>query len=148
MLEEVARSIIDSNLYMTLATVDEAGRPWASPVYYAPAEYREFHWVSAPDARHSRNLAARPEVGIVIFDSRAPINTGQGVYLSAFAEQLTGDELDRGIKIFSRRSQEHGAGEWTPADVAPPARLRLYRATASEVFVLGARDERIPVALG
>jgi Pyridoxamine 5'-phosphate oxidase len=145
--EAVAKAIIDSNLYMTLGTADEAGRPWASPVYFAPAGYTEFHWVSAPEARHSRNLAVRPQLGIVIFDSRTPINTGQGVYMAAVAEQLTGDDIDPGIEIFSRRSLEHGAGEWTQADVLAPARLRLYRATASETFVLGAGDERVQVSL-
>jgi Pyridoxamine 5'-phosphate oxidase len=147
-LEAVARSIIDSSLYMTLGTADEAGKPWASPVYFAPAEYREFHWVSDPDATHSRNLAARPELGIAIFDSRQPIGTGTGVYISAVAEELTGEELDRGIEIFSRRSLDHGGEEWTRADVLPPADRRLYRATASETFVLGPHDRRIPVSLG
>jgi uncharacterized protein YhbP (UPF0306 family) len=147
-LEALARRIIDSNLYMTLGTADEAGKPWASPVWYAPEEHRAFHWVSDPHATHSRNLAARPELGIVIFDSRQPIGTGQGVYISAVAEQLTGEELDRGIEIFSRRSQEHGGDEWTRADVLAPADRRLYRATASELFVLGPRDRRIPVRLG
>ena len=145
---DMARGIIESNRYMVLGTADEDGVPWVTPVWFAQSDYRRFIWVSSPDRRHSRNVRACPEVSIVIFDSHAPINTGQGVYMSAFAEQLTGDELDRGITIFSRRSQEHGAGEWTPADVTPPARLRLYRATASEIFVLGARDERIPVGLG
>jgi uncharacterized protein YhbP (UPF0306 family) len=146
-LEAVARNLIDSNLYMTLGTADEDGRPWATPVYYAPAGYAEFHWVSAPDARHSRNVAARPEVSIVIFDSRTPINTGQAVYVSAVASELTGDDLDRGIEVFSRRSQAHGASEWTRSDVRSPARLRLYCATASEHFVLGEHDQRIPVRL-
>jgi hypothetical protein len=68
--------------------------------------------------------------------------------MSAVAEELTGDGVDPGIEIFSRRSQAHGAGEWTRADVLPPARRRLYHATASETFVLGARDRRIPVSLG
>jgi hypothetical protein len=144
-LEAVARNIIDSNLYMTLGTADETGKPWASPVYYAPHEYTEFLWVSAPEATHSRNLAARPELSIVIFDSRTPINTGQAVYMSAVAEELTGAELDRGIEIFSRRSQQHGADAWTRTDVLAPARLRLYRATASETFVLDRHDQRIPV---
>lgn len=27
---------------MTLATADVSGRPWASPVWYAQAGYREF----------------------------------------------------------------------------------------------------------
>lgn len=47
-LGSVARTIIDSNLYMTLATADGAGTPWASPVYYAVAGYTEFFWVSSP----------------------------------------------------------------------------------------------------
>jgi hypothetical protein len=145
--EAVARNLIDSNLYMTLGTADEAGRPWASPVYYAPEGYREFHWVSDPEARHSRNLAARPEVSIVIFDSRTPINTGQAVYVSAVAAELTGPDLDRGIEIFSRRSQAHGASEWNRSDVLAPAARRIYRATASETFVLGEHDQRIPVRL-
>ena len=71
-LAAVARSIVDSGSYMTLATADEAGRPWASPVWYAPSAYREYYWVSSPEARHSRNLAARTQLSIVIFDSRAP----------------------------------------------------------------------------
>jgi hypothetical protein len=28
----IARAIIDANLYMVLATADQAGRPWVSPV--------------------------------------------------------------------------------------------------------------------
>ena len=84
----VARAIIDANLYMVLGTADRDGRPWVSPVYYAPAGYAEFYWVSYPEARHSRNLAVRPRIGIVIFDSRAPIGTGQGVYMSAVAREL------------------------------------------------------------
>ena len=56
-LGAMARSIIDSNLYLTLGTADENGRPWVSPVYYAPEGYTEFYWVSSPEATHSRNIA-------------------------------------------------------------------------------------------
>jgi uncharacterized protein YhbP (UPF0306 family) len=135
-LGAVARSIIDSNWYMALGTADETGRPWVSPVYYAPTGYTEFYWVSSPEARHSRNVAARPEVSIVIFDSRVPVGAGQGVYMTADAEELTGDELDRGIGVFSRVSEGHGARPWTLEDVRPPAVYRLYRAVASEHWVL------------
>jgi hypothetical protein len=146
-LAAVARDIIDANRYMTLGTADESGLPWASPVWYAPAGYRELLWVSDPQAQHSRNLATRPQVSIVIFDSHAPIGTGQGVYMSALAEELTGAELDRGIATFSARSQAQGAAEWTRDDVQPPARHRLYRATVSEHFVLTTGDRRTPVEL-
>ena len=77
--EETAKAIVDGNSYLTLGTADDAGVPWATPVWYAPASYREYFWVSRPGARHSQNIAVRPEVGIVIFDSTVPIGTGQAV---------------------------------------------------------------------
>ena len=135
-LDDVARAIIDGNRYMVLGTADGGGRPWVSPVYYAPSGYSELHWVSSPEAQHSRNLAARPDLSIVVFDSQAPVGEGQGVYMSAVAEQLTGADLDRGIEIFSRVSVSHGAKVWAVEDVQPPAALRLYRARVSEHWVL------------
>lgn len=140
----VARAIIDANLYLVLGTADQAGRPWVSPVYYAPAGHADFLWVSSPETTHSRNLEARGEVSIVIFDSSVPIGTGQGVYMSAVAEEVTGDDRAEAIDIFSRRSLSHGGREWTVADVEPPARLRLYRAVARDQF-LGVDDRRVPV---
>jgi hypothetical protein len=138
-----ARAIIDACRYMTIATADGAGRPWATPVWYAHAGYIEFVWVSAPDVRHSRNIGERAEVGIVIFDSTVAPGSGQAVYFDATAERLTGDAIDAAIAVFSRRSVEQGLGAWTRADVAAPARLRPYRAVATAFYVLGARDERI-----
>ena len=91
------------------------------------------------------NLEARPEASIVIFDSSAPIGTGQAVYMSATARQLGDDELAEQIDVFSRRSLSHGTREWTPEDVHQPARLRLYRATAVEQYVLDERDSRVSV---
>jgi Pyridoxamine 5'-phosphate oxidase len=132
----IARAIVDSNLYMTIATADASGRPWVSPVYYAPSEYTEFFWVSSPDAVHSRNIATRPDVSIVVFDSRVPIGEGQAVYISAVAAELTGADLERGIAIFSKRSVEHVQRAWTVDDVRAPAFHRLYLAVASERWIL------------
>ena len=146
-LGTIARRIIDENLYMTIGTADGSGAPWVSPVYYAPQEYSEFFWVSYPQARHSRNIEVRPQVSIVIFDSRTPINTGQAVYMAGLAQQVPEENLGRGIDVYSRRSVAHGAAVWTTTDVVPPARLRLYRAQVSEQFVLGPHDERVPVTL-
>jgi nitroimidazol reductase NimA-like FMN-containing flavoprotein (pyridoxamine 5'-phosphate oxidase superfamily) len=143
-----AKRIIDRNVYMTLATADAEGRPWASPVWFAHEDYARFVWVSKPEARHSRNLAARPQVGIVIFDSTVGQGEAEGVYVEAEATQLEGAEEERGIDAFNRRSESLGWPSWTVEDVHPPAQLRLYRATASTLFVLGAGDRRIAVELG
>ena len=144
-LEAQAQAIVDSNRYMVLGTASEDGVPWVSPVWFATEDYREFFWVSRPETRHSRNLAARRELGIVIFDSQVPVGGAQAVYISATAAELAGDELDAGIALYSRRSEAQGIGAWTRADVVPPAPFRLYRATAAELSVLGPGDRRLPL---
>jgi nitroimidazol reductase NimA-like FMN-containing flavoprotein (pyridoxamine 5'-phosphate oxidase superfamily) len=101
-LEAVARRVIDSNQFMTIGTADDEGAPWVSPVWYAPVEYREFFWVSDPEARHSSNIAARPRVAIVIFDSHEA-GGWEAVYLSATASEVTGADLERGIELYNRR---------------------------------------------
>ena len=149
---DVAREIIDSNLYMVIATADGTGRPWPSPVYFANEGYTDLYWVSSPEAAHSRNIAGRPDVGIVVFDSRVPISTGQAVYMTAVAEQVEPAAIERGIDVFSRRSLAHGGVAWTRADVEADGEsaIRLYRATVAAHWVLakdGRPDHRIPADL-
>jgi nitroimidazol reductase NimA-like FMN-containing flavoprotein (pyridoxamine 5'-phosphate oxidase superfamily) len=141
----VARAVIDSNSYLTLGTADETGRPWVSPVWFAHSGYREFFWVSSPDAQHSRNLAARPEVSIVVFDSQVPPSGAEAVYISAQAAELSGDELDSGIEVFSQKSVTNGLPSFSLDDVQEPARLRLYRAVATEHSALAEGSQRIAV---
>ncbi len=143
----IAREIVDRSLYMVLATADRSGQPWASPVYFAHRDYREFFWVSEPEATHSVNLRDRREVGIVIFDSSVPINSGQGVYVSGVARELPAHETAEGLEIFSRRTAEHGGDEWSEEDIRPPSRHRLYQATAEAAYVLDEHDHRVEVHL-
>ena len=143
-LGTIARSIVDSNRFMALATADTSGLPWASPVWYAPRGYRELFWASSPEARHSRNLAQRPELAIVIFDSHEP-GTWKAVYMSGVAEHVA--DVDEGMEVFTRRSVEQGLPVWTRDHVLPPAKHRLYSATVLEHFVLDDHDERLPVTL-
>jgi hypothetical protein len=68
----------------------------------------------------------------------------------AIAEELKGENLHRGIEIFSRTSLAHGGHEWKPEDVEESTLYRLYRATASEHWVrdlVGRPDHRIPVTI-
>jgi Pyridoxamine 5'-phosphate oxidase len=138
-LGAIARAIIDANLYMALGTADQDGRPWVSPVYFAAKGYREFYWISSPEVTHSRNLARRPQVSIVVFDSQVPAYTGQAVYMSATAEELAGDDLERGLDVYPGPA-ERGAGAMTAGQLQPPALYRLYRATVSQHSILCPRS--------
>ncbi len=155
-LAAIARAIIDTNRYMTLATAGPDGRPWASPVFYAAAEYTEFYWISAPGATHSRNLAQRPDVAIVIFDSGVAEGEGQAVYMSATAEQVAAGDISRCLAVYPGPAGP-GPLPVTPEQLQAPAPYRLYRATVSEHSILCPRgtgpcdlhgrafDHRIPV---
>ena len=142
-----SRQIVDANLYLVLGTADEEGRPWATPVYFAHRGYRELFWVSTPEARHSQNLAARPDVSIVIFDSTVPINTGRAVYMAASAAEVTGDGRAEILEVYSQRAVAHGGRAFAIADVEAPAHLRLYRAVATDQYALDEHDDRVPITL-
>ena len=146
--DAVARAVFAGNRYMVLGTAGADGRPWTTPVWYAREGYEELYWVSKPGARHSRNIAARPPVSIVVFDSQVAVGSASAVYMQAVAGELEGADLEHGLEVFERESVAQGLRIWTMSDVTAPARHRLYRAAVSEQWVLGPRDERLPVTLG
>lgn len=145
-LADHARAIIDANLYLTLGTSDQDGRPWTSPVYFAPGRDREFYWVSATDARHSRHLADRPQVSMVIFDSTVAPHHGRAVYAVGEARELSGSDLDRALGAYPR-SDGRGATPVTREEVTAPSPYRLYRAMASDMWVLCPREPTQPCPL-
>jgi uncharacterized protein YhbP (UPF0306 family) len=135
-LADRVRRVIDANRYMALGTADEAGHPWISPVWFASEDYRNFYWVSSPDAKHSRNLASHPAVAIAIFDSSVPVGGAQAVYMKGVAKELTGAELGEGLEVFDRVSSKDVGRAFGLDDVQGSALFRLYRATVSEHWVL------------
>jgi nitroimidazol reductase NimA-like FMN-containing flavoprotein (pyridoxamine 5'-phosphate oxidase superfamily) len=137
------QEIVAANRYMVLATADAAGRPWSTPVWFATEDHRHFYWVSKPGARHSRNIAERLEIAIAIFDSSVMPGDAKALYMAATAEQVDPGE----IGVFARVSERQGLTAWGEADVSEPARHRLYRATATEHYLLSQTDERIPQAI-
>ena len=141
-----ARAIIDANLYLTLGTTDADGRPWTSPVYFAPAGDRRFHWMSATDARHSRHLAERPQVSMVIFDSTVPPYHGRAVYADGEARELSGSDLDLALEAYPRPDGQ-GATPVTRSEVTAPAVYRLYQVTVSDMWILCPREPRQPCPL-
>jgi nitroimidazol reductase NimA-like FMN-containing flavoprotein (pyridoxamine 5'-phosphate oxidase superfamily) len=151
-LKEMARRVLDGNRYMVLATVEEDGRPRLSPVFFTPARYRDLYWVSSPDAQHSRNVRARPEVQIVVFDSSTEPGTSEAVYIGATAREIPQDELPAVLdEAFDPDAR--GARAFSVEELSRDGDLRLYVATASayDVHVRGSHpthgtgiDRRLP----
>lgn len=140
-----ARAVIDANLYLTLSTADPDGHPWTSPVYFAPVDDGGFCWLSGTDSRHSRNLTVRPQVSVV-FDSTVAPYHGRAVYAVGEARELAGAGIERAPDAYPRPG---GAGiiRVTRDEVTAPPPYRLYRATASRLWVLCPRDPARPCPL-
>jgi len=151
-LRQMARRVLDGNRYMVLGTVEDDGRPRLSPVYFTPARYRDLYWVSSPDARHSRNVRARAEVEIVVFDSSSMPGQSEAVYMSATAREVPEDELP-GLLDEAFDPEGRGGRRFVTDELSGAGDLRLYVATATayDVHVRGGHpthgtgiDRRLP----
>ncbi|GAB2866447.1 hypothetical protein GCM10027176_80210 [Actinoallomurus bryophytorum] len=144
--------LLAQHRYLVLATADGDGRPWATPVFYAADGERRILWVSAPDSRHSRNIAARPDVAITVFDTHAPIGGAEALYLEATAEPVAADARVAALALLNTRvPASHRLG---PEDLEPAGPLRVYQAVITSHFVLvrggdtrfdNVTDARLPV---
>ena len=143
-----ARALLDANSYVVLSTADAEGNPWATPVWFAPDGLDRLYWVSWPGSRHSLLIEQRPEVALTVFDSTVVPNEGAAFYATAHARQCPEDRLDEGLQVFNRRSMEQGIGTFARNRVSGQARLRLYVAAFTDMWVLDQDadvDQRVSV---
>ena len=141
-----AAQLLEQNAYLTLATVTSAGRPWASPVYFAADGLADFYWSSATYSRHSENLAETGAVSVAVFDSTVPPYHGRALYAEGHATVVDDDELEHALAIYPG-PQSRGGSRLDIDDVTGSSPWRLYRARATDVWVLCPRDPRSPCAL-
>ena len=151
-----ARVLLEQESEMTLATIDDGGRPWVSPVFYALDDEHRLYWTSDVDARHSAALRTAAAVAIVVhgrLDGRT-----DAVYLDATAVELSGEaEVREGIAVMARGNDRQPDRWWIDGidDVTGDGPWRVYRATPQEVWVRELRTKggrrvvgRVPADLG
>ena len=138
MTAEQARQVLGEVRYLVLGTTEPDGRSRVSPVYVTWDGAHDFYWVSSPEARHSRNVADRPAVSGVVFDSTLLPGETRAVYVTATASEVPLKDLpeqcDRAFRHLSL-----GARAFEPAELSGEARLRLYHGVVErhEVHVRG-----------
>ncbi len=130
--------LLADNRYLVLGTAGPDGHPWVTPVFYAARDETRLVWVSAPDSRHSRNLAERPAVAITVFDSHARIGAAEALYLEAVA----GPADDPAAAVALLNAPLPAAQQLTGDDLAPAGPLVAYQADvhAHHVLIRGGDD--------
>ncbi|MEV0563198.1 pyridoxamine 5'-phosphate oxidase family protein [Dactylosporangium sp. NPDC050588] len=148
--EDAARGVLDEGRYVVLGTADAGGKPWVSPVFYTMNGYRELVWMSSPETLHSRNLAVRPEVSMVVFDSRVEVGGAFAVYMSGVAEEVSGEAVAEVAATYGAAALPKGGRLVRIEEVTGDGIYRMYRAAIREHWVLdpGSRpDGRAAVTL-
>ena len=112
---QLAKTILKTVKYATLATVTPEGSPWNTPVRFVCDDALNFYWFSNKGSTHSQNIRANGKVFVVIYDSTVPEGYGKGLYLQATARELEDrDEIWASRMLVDeavRRTPEHFSGE-------------------------------------
>ncbi len=107
-LTQLAKTIIETNQYMTLATCDNLGNAWASPVAYVFDDKYNFYWVSVPESKHQHNIKHNSQITFAIFDSHQLWGEGVGVQIEAKVEEVKLLELPRVVELYFSRKYPFG----------------------------------------
>lgn len=128
-----AIEIIEKILYITIATVDDQGQPWNTPVYCAYDTRHNFYWASWEGAQHSKNIAGNPKIFLVIYDSTVPEGTGFGVYIKARASKIEDkSEMENAIKLlYERKNKTPRSTDEFLGDFP----RRIYKAVPEKIWV-------------
>ncbi len=94
---ENIQQILTDNLVGAIATINEDGSPWVTPVHIVSDE-EAVYWFSMEDKQHSLNVARDPRVSLTLFSS--DISRGpKGVYINGSADKLDVDETTEAKKL-------------------------------------------------
>jgi len=147
-----AAEIIKQIRYTTVATADDGGHPWNSPVSAQYDDSLTFYWVSDKNSQHSRNIRKTGVGFIVMYDSTVPEGAGEGVYMSVKVREVTDREEIRAI-----RHQKKGFdNDDSSLFVDPARRRRMYKAEPQKMWMNDAeikngvfiRDYRVELSIG
>ena len=107
-LNKLAQKIISQNEYLTLATMNDEGKPWTCILAYCFDKDYSFYFVSLPTSQHARHFTKNNGVAFSIFDSHQEFGTGVGLQIEAEAMEVhstMGNEVE---KLYFSRVYPYG----------------------------------------
>ena len=125
-LRALTRRLLGASTLCAIATVSPGGRAHVNTAYFAWADDYEIVWISEPDTRHSRNLAADPTAAIAVYDSHQVWGRpDRGVQLFGRAREVRGASAREAAALYARRFREY--------DPEAHGHLRHYRFRPSRI---------------
>jgi uncharacterized protein YhbP (UPF0306 family) len=103
-LAAIARRLLDESKLCAVATVTPDGRAHVNTAYFAWSPEFEIVWLSAPDARHSRNVRANGSAAVAVFRSTQRWGgSDRGIQLFGRARELRGRVSLEAERVYAKR---------------------------------------------
>ncbi len=100
---EIIRAYLETQSTLALATVNAAGYPEVTPLFYVSDERLNLYWLSAPSSRHSVNLTARPRVAATVYASAWQWSDIVGLQIEGSAEVISDERVREQITVIYLR---------------------------------------------
>jgi uncharacterized protein YhbP (UPF0306 family) len=142
------RRLLNEAKYLTLATVSADGLPWSATLQYAwLCQPPRLLFGSATQSRHSRHIAARPQVSGSLFVTSDDVGTSltsvDGAQFSGRCYELSAEDVRRFHASFydAVLPDPESRAAWTLPHSAllPPAEHRLYMIEVEHWWLLDTR---------
>jgi uncharacterized protein YhbP (UPF0306 family) len=111
-LASAARRLLNAAKLCAIATVSPGGRAHVNTAYFAWSPTFDLVWLSAPQARHSRNLRRNSAAAVAVYDSRQSWGgRDRGIQLFGSARELGGAAARAAEQLYARRFHAYAAAD-------------------------------------
>lgn len=127
-MTQLLRNLLDASTLFALATATPKGKAHINVAYFAWTPDFELVWLSAAEARHSRNLRSNASAAAAVFDSnQAWGNPDRGVQILGVAAQAKGRFLTLAEDAYRERFKVIRPGLLAyPFYVLTPRTVKLF----------------------
>jgi len=128
-LRAIARRLLNASPLCAISTVSSDRRAHINTAYFASSAAFDIVWLSAPEARHSRNIRRRPSVAIAVYDSAQKWGgSDRGIQIFGVARELAGRAAREAAAIYGRRFRAYSSDALSAYRFyrLRPTRLKLF----------------------
>ena len=85
---EMTKDLIKENKFLSLATIDNDGNLWTTPLSYSYDNEYNFYFTSELDSQHIINIIDNPNVSFTIFDSTKRVSDVDGLQIRGIVGEV------------------------------------------------------------
>ena len=109
-LVAMTRRLLEQSKLCAIATVSPGERAHVNTAYFAWGPALEIVWLSAPDARHSRNIRANRSVAVAVYRSTQTWGRADhGIQLFGTARELRGRDARAAERLYAERFRAYSS---------------------------------------